>query len=54
LIFAKKLKEENGITDQPKRLRKNVKIGANIKLKVLAFVGIIDSFNNSFKPSASG
>jgi hypothetical protein len=45
---------ENGIIDQPKRLKKNVKIGAKIKLNVLAFVGITDSFNNSLSPSARG
>ena len=40
--------------DQPSKLKKNVKIGAKIKLKVLAFVGITASFKSNFKPSASG
>ena len=35
-------------------LKKKVKIGAKIKLKVLEFIGITDSFNNNFKPSAKG
>jgi hypothetical protein len=45
---------ENGITDQPSKLIKSVKMGAKTKLKVFAFVGITVSFNNSFKPSARG
>ena len=52
--LTKKLISEKGITDQPKRLRKKVKIGAKMKLKVLAFVGITVSFNNSLIPSAAG
>lgn len=52
--LAKKLFVENGIIDQPIKLKKNVKIGAKIKLKVLELVGITDSFNNNFKPSANG
>jgi hypothetical protein len=51
---VKKPKNEKGIMAHPTRLRKNVKMGAKIKLKVLAFVGITDSFTNNFKPSASG
>lgn len=53
-MLAKKLKEENGIIDQPSKLKKKVKIGANIKLKAFELAGITDSFNNSFKPSAAG
>lgn len=53
-IFAKKPKEQKGKTDHPVRLKKKVKIGAKIKLKVLELVGITDSFNSSFKPSAKG
>jgi hypothetical protein len=45
---------ENGIIAHPIRLRKKVKIGAKIKLKVLEFVGITDSFNNNLRPSANG
>ena len=37
---SKKLNEENGIIDQPSRLKKNVNIGANIKLNVLELAGI--------------
>ena len=33
--LAKKLFVEKGIIDQPIKLKKNVRIGANIKLKVL-------------------
>ena len=40
--------------DQPSKLKKKVKMGAKIKLKVLALVGITDSFINNFKPSANG
>ena len=36
------------------KLKKKVSIGAKIKLKVFEFVGITDSFNKSFKPSANG
>lgn len=54
LILVKKLIEEKGIIDQPTKLRKKVKIGANIKLNVLEFVGITDSFRRSFNPSAIG
>ena len=53
-ILAKKPIVENGIIDQPIRLRKKVKIGAKIKLNVFEFVGITDSFSNNFKPSANG
>lgn len=53
-ILAKKPKLEKGIIDHPTKLKKKVKIGAKTKLKVLEFVGITDSFNNNFKPSASG
>ena len=45
---------EKGIIAHPTKLIKKVSIGANIKLKVFAFVGITDSFNNSFRPSANG
>jgi NADH-quinone oxidoreductase subunit H len=34
---------EKGRSDQPTKLRKNVKRGAKIKVKVLEFVGITDS-----------
>ena len=53
-IFVKNPKVEKGIIDHPIKLKKNVKIGAKIKLNVSEFVGITDSFNNSFKPSAKG
>jgi hypothetical protein len=53
-MFVKKLMPLKGTTAQPVKLRKNVNIGAKIKLKVFAFVGITDSFNNNFKPSAKG
>jgi hypothetical protein len=53
-IFVKNPIVENGIIDQPTKLRKNVRIGAKIKLKVLEFVGITDSLSKSFKPSAKG
>jgi hypothetical protein len=51
---VKKLKNENGMIDQPTKLRKKVKMGAKIKLKVLELDGITDSFNSNFKPSAAG
>lgn len=54
LTLAKKPNELSGKTDQFNRLIKNVKIGANIKLNVLAFVGITASLINNFKPSANG
>jgi len=54
LTSAKKLNELKGIMDQFNKLIKNVKIGANIKLKVLEFVGITASLINSFNPSAAG
>lgn len=44
----------NGIIDHPTKLKKNVKIGAKIKLNVLAFVGITVSLRSNFKPSANG
>lgn len=53
-ILAKKPAVENGIIDQPRRLKKKVKIGAKMKLNVFEFVGITDSFSSSFKPSANG
>jgi hypothetical protein len=53
-MFAKKDFDEKGITDQDKRLRNNVKIGAKIKQNVFAFVGITVSFKISFKASAIG
>lgn len=53
-MFAKNAIFENGIIDQPTKLNKNVKIGAKIKENVFAFVGITDSFNSNFKPSANG
>jgi len=53
-ISAKKLIVEKGIIDHPIKLKKNVKIGAKIKLKVFEFDGITDSFKRSFKPSAIG
>ena len=45
---------EKGIIDQPTRLKKKVKIGAKIKLNVLEFVGITDSFKSNLRPSAKG
>ena len=53
-MLEKKLWEENGRIDQPNKLKKNVKIGAKIKLKVFELVGITDSLSNNFKPSANG
>jgi len=53
-IFIKKPEAENGITDQPSKLKKSVKIGAKTKLKVLAFDGITVSLSKSFRPSAKG
>lgn len=53
-MLAKKPKGEKGIIDHPTKLKKKVKIGAKIKLKVFAFVGITDSFKSSFRPSANG
>ena len=53
-MFAKNPYVEKGIIDQPIKLRKNVKMGAKIKLNVLEFVGITDSFSNNLRPSASG
>jgi hypothetical protein len=53
-MFAKKPCDEKGIIDQPSKLKKKVKIGAKIKLKVFEFVGITDSLIKSFRPSARG
>ena len=53
-MLVKKLNKLKGIIDQPNKLRKKIKIGAKIKLKVFAFVGITDSFKNNFNPSANG
>jgi hypothetical protein len=53
-MSTKKLFIANGINDQPSKLKKNVRIGENTKLKVLAFVGTTVSFSSSFKPSTNG
>ena len=39
----------NGIIDHPTKLKKNVKIGAKIKLNVLAFVGITVSLRSNYE-----
>ena len=48
------LVNENGIKDQPKRLKNSVKIGATRKLKVFELVGITVSLSRSLRPSARG
>lgn len=45
---------EVGITDHAETANPNAKIGANIKIKISALFGKIDSFNKSFNPSAIG
>jgi hypothetical protein len=52
--LLKNPKLQNGMIDQPTKLKKNVNTGAKIKLKVFEFVGITVSFNNNFTPSAAG
>jgi hypothetical protein len=54
LTSAKKQYVLKGKIDQFNKLIKKVNIGAKIKLKVFAFVGITASFSNNFKPSAKG
>jgi hypothetical protein len=46
--------KQNGITAQPNKLKKRVKMGEITKAKVFALVGITVSFINNFKPSAKG
>lgn len=53
-MFTKKALLEKGITDHDNKLRKSVRIGANMKQKVLALVGITVSFKISFSASAIG
>jgi hypothetical protein len=43
----------NGITIQPDNAKVKVKIGAKLKIQKSELFGAIDSFNKSFKPSAS-
>ena len=51
---AKTTASLKGITAQFKKLSNKVIIGANIKIALLALLGIIVSFNKSFNPSANG
>ena len=53
-MLAKKQNELNGSIDQLTKLIKKVKIGAKIKVNVLALVGITASFISSLRPSANG
>jgi hypothetical protein len=54
LISAKTLNKLKGNTAYDKKLKNKVKIGAIIKITLLALLGIIVSLIKSFKPSAKG
>jgi hypothetical protein len=50
-MSANTLPNPNGITAHPIKAKKNVKLGAHMKRKVLALLGTINSLVTSFKPS---
>jgi hypothetical protein len=53
-MSAKTLPKLKGITAQPIKAKKRVRIGAKIKRRVLALLGTINSLVTSFNPSAIG